>query len=258
MKYISWLAATALILFIASNAFCGEYYQYTDEEGNLRFTDDYETIPQKNKTGIKTYQSVVSKPQPTTGEPTDDSEIEEPSDTSPETSEDIQPSGNEGPGESDMETQVDSGESGDQSDMTEPSTEEYQAPEEEPSVEPGSDNSMEETPVDESSPSDKLTDTIKSSEDYQTMTKQFDRERDNLEREATRLQKEKQALDSQDVKDMTKMELNAYEEKVKDLNSRIKRQEKEQSQFQERVNNFNQRIIQKQAPDEGVQSGDNS
>ncbi len=38
----------------------GEYYQYTDQYGNLRFTDDLSTVPQSKRKHIKTFESVQS------------------------------------------------------------------------------------------------------------------------------------------------------------------------------------------------------
>ena len=40
----------------------GEYYQYTDEKGVLRFTDDITSIPPDQRPDVKTYQSVKSNP----------------------------------------------------------------------------------------------------------------------------------------------------------------------------------------------------
>jgi predicted RNase H-like nuclease (RuvC/YqgF family) len=40
----------------------GEYYQYRDENGVLRFTDDLASIPPDQRPDIKTHQSIESKP----------------------------------------------------------------------------------------------------------------------------------------------------------------------------------------------------
>ena len=40
----------------------GEYYQYKDENGVLRFTDDIASIPPDQRPDVKTHQSIESKP----------------------------------------------------------------------------------------------------------------------------------------------------------------------------------------------------
>jgi hypothetical protein len=40
----------------------GEYYQYRDENGVLRFTDDITSIPPDQRPEVKTHQSIESKP----------------------------------------------------------------------------------------------------------------------------------------------------------------------------------------------------
>ena len=40
----------------------GEYYQYRDENGVLRFTDDLASIPPDQRPDVKTHQSIESKP----------------------------------------------------------------------------------------------------------------------------------------------------------------------------------------------------
>lgn len=42
----------------------GEYYQYTDENGVLRFTDNIASIPQNQRPDVKTHESVKSIPVP--------------------------------------------------------------------------------------------------------------------------------------------------------------------------------------------------
>ena len=45
-----------LVLFMAMPA-AGEYYQYKDAEGNLRFTDDLSNVPEDQQPKIKTFES---------------------------------------------------------------------------------------------------------------------------------------------------------------------------------------------------------
>ena len=56
-----------MVVFWAAPAFC-EYYQYTDQNGILRFTDDLASVPPDQRPDVKTHQSVESQPsQRTTG-----------------------------------------------------------------------------------------------------------------------------------------------------------------------------------------------
>ena len=53
------LFLTGVFLFFTSAA-VGEYYQYTDDSGNVRFTDDMTQIPVSHRKGAATYESEVS------------------------------------------------------------------------------------------------------------------------------------------------------------------------------------------------------
>jgi len=56
-----------MVVFWVAPAF-GEYYQYTDPNGVLRFTDDLASVPPDQRPDVKTHQSVESQPsQQTTG-----------------------------------------------------------------------------------------------------------------------------------------------------------------------------------------------
>ena len=50
-----------MVLWLATPAL-GEYYQYTDPNGVLRFTDDLASVPQDQRPDMKTYESVKSNP----------------------------------------------------------------------------------------------------------------------------------------------------------------------------------------------------
>jgi hypothetical protein len=56
-----WLAVLVLGLAVPA---LGEYYQYTDPNGVLRFTDDITNVPQDQRPDVKTYESVKSDPIP--------------------------------------------------------------------------------------------------------------------------------------------------------------------------------------------------
>ncbi len=48
-----------IFVLMALPAF-GEYFQYTDQNGNLRFTDDLSKVPEDQRKNIKTFESVQS------------------------------------------------------------------------------------------------------------------------------------------------------------------------------------------------------
>ena len=66
-KLIRNLLLAGLVVFWVAPAF-GEYYQYTDPNGVLRFTDDLASVPPDQRPDVKTHQSIESQPaQQTTG-----------------------------------------------------------------------------------------------------------------------------------------------------------------------------------------------
>jgi len=60
-KWIRNMLAAGLVVLWASPALC-EYYQYRDENGVLRFTDDIASVPPAQRPKVTTHQSVVSSP----------------------------------------------------------------------------------------------------------------------------------------------------------------------------------------------------
>jgi len=60
-KLIRNLLLAGLVVFWATAAFC-EYYQYTDQNGVLRFTDDLASVPPDQRPDVKTHQSIESQP----------------------------------------------------------------------------------------------------------------------------------------------------------------------------------------------------
>jgi hypothetical protein len=65
--WIRNLVLAAMVVFWVTPAF-GEYYQYTDQNGILRFTDDLASVPPDQRPGVTTHQSVQSAPvEKTTG-----------------------------------------------------------------------------------------------------------------------------------------------------------------------------------------------
>ena len=50
-----------MVVFWVTPAFC-EYYQYTDQNGVLRFTDDLASVPPDQRPDVKTHQSIESQP----------------------------------------------------------------------------------------------------------------------------------------------------------------------------------------------------
>lgn len=62
MKWQPLVLAAALLLLFWSGAW-GEYYQYTDKDGTVRFTDDASMIPEEKQIDVKTFESIQS-PEP--------------------------------------------------------------------------------------------------------------------------------------------------------------------------------------------------
>lgn len=63
MRKISFVFSVILMVFLmtAPNAI-GEYYQYTDIDGTVRFTDDPSLIPPEQRQEAQVYESTVSYP----------------------------------------------------------------------------------------------------------------------------------------------------------------------------------------------------
>ena len=237
MNYFKWMLVIMFILGTSGAGVGGEYYQYTDKDGNPVFTDDITRVPSTDQPGMKTYQS---KDNPAAGQAPKESSV-------PSASSDIYPAPaedatDETSSDEEMQSSPDSEE--EKSDL-----EESEGPEEETAP----DEEMESPPAqtEPGIPQSSVTSPSDSDEnfDYKTMTAQFDREKAKLDGQLKKLQAEKKKLEKQDVKNMTKAQLNAYEEKVKNLNSRIKQQRAEQNQFKERVREFNDQLKQKQLAD---------
>ncbi len=59
--WIRNLLLAGVVVLLAIPVWC-EYYQYTDKNGALRFTDDLAAVPQDQRPDVKTYESVKSRP----------------------------------------------------------------------------------------------------------------------------------------------------------------------------------------------------
>jgi hypothetical protein len=70
---IKKIILTGVFVLLSTSAF-GEYYQYTDESGNLRFSDDLSQVPEAQRPVVKTFQSEAGVPDKTVEETPSDSE----------------------------------------------------------------------------------------------------------------------------------------------------------------------------------------
>ncbi len=61
LKYLFWV--TVFLLIVAGSA-SGVFYQYTDESGVVRFTDDASLIPNDQRSKVQTFESVQSEYEP--------------------------------------------------------------------------------------------------------------------------------------------------------------------------------------------------
>ncbi len=53
MKYLKIFVLISFLLFSVSAS--AEFYKYTDEDGNIRFTDDINQVPQEQRSRIRSY-----------------------------------------------------------------------------------------------------------------------------------------------------------------------------------------------------------
>jgi hypothetical protein len=253
MKYLVWVfAAAVVLLFIQANSvFAGEFYEYTDKDGNLIFTDDFDKVPKEKQAEIKTYQSVKSAPQSSVSEQTKASVPAESNIPTTATENVRAPEENSGE-ESAPEDLVDNEESEEPNEVDNPSLEETPVTGEEIEDKTYAEEPTEgDLSAEESTLSEDVTETPEPSDD-EVMTGYFDREKKELDLQLERLQQEKEKVEKLDVSQMTSRELNAHEERVKELNARIEGNRKEQARFQDRVNKFNERITSsKQKPQVG-------
>ena len=64
------LLLAAMIVYWSAPVF-GEYYQYRDGNGVLRFTDDINRVPPDQRFKVKSYSSIESQPVPATNQTSD-------------------------------------------------------------------------------------------------------------------------------------------------------------------------------------------
>jgi vacuolar-type H+-ATPase subunit I/STV1 len=75
MKYLKIFVLISLLLFSVNAS--ADFYKYTDEDGNVRFTDDINQVPEEQRSKIRSYvesQSEEIPEQETTQENTEKSE----------------------------------------------------------------------------------------------------------------------------------------------------------------------------------------
>ncbi len=67
-KPLIWVMAFVLPVIMASSGTAEEFYQYTDEKGNMVFTDDITTVPEDQRPEIMTHEGVRTEPPETPAE----------------------------------------------------------------------------------------------------------------------------------------------------------------------------------------------
>ncbi|MCK4988576.1 MAG: DUF4124 domain-containing protein, partial [Desulfobacterales bacterium] len=76
MKYLKIFVLIGFLLFSVSVS--AEFYKYTDEEGNIRFTDDINQVPEEQRSKIRSYveseNEEVSEQEEATPESTENQE----------------------------------------------------------------------------------------------------------------------------------------------------------------------------------------
>gem|GEM_PF-2248827 len=78
---------------------------------------------------------------------------------------------------------------------------------------------------------------------------QLDAEKDGLDQLHRDLQAEEAALSGQSLQGLTRRQLNAYEQKIMDLNARIEQYKQQQKEFQSKVEGYNAWIKSKEEKD---------
>lgn len=56
------LSVVMIVLMMVASIVTGDYYQYTDSDGTVRFTDDPSKIPSNQREDVQIHESVVSPP----------------------------------------------------------------------------------------------------------------------------------------------------------------------------------------------------
>ena len=206
MNRFVWIP-TCMLLMMTQASISGEIYKYTDKSGNPRFTDDISKIPAKDRSEIKTIQSVDTEPSPITEDHTSASTASK------------------------------------QPDVTSTLPEGSRIPVDETTGETGQVGQTKSTSL---APNKSKSQEMPKASEYPIMRDQFDQEKKQLNQQITQLQAEKKQLSDADLKTMTDKELNEQEEKENDLNARIDQLKSDQNQFLERVRQLNERIKNKQ------------
>jgi hypothetical protein len=91
MKYLKIFVLISIFLFSVSAS--AEFYKYTDEDGNVRFTDDINQVPQEQRSRIRSYVESQSKEVPEQEATQENPEKSEQQAKSPDLSEDVDQEG---------------------------------------------------------------------------------------------------------------------------------------------------------------------
>lgn len=196
-KALIFIMAVALPLIMAMPGTTGEFYQYTDEKGNLVFTDDISIIPEGQRPEITTHEAVRTEPEP---EITAEIPGENPEDT-------------DGSGDEFTETDETGGEFLEKE--AEPAETKMEAEPESPLTQPGI--------MDED---------------------ELDREKARLDALFEELQAEKQRLNDISMEKMNNPQRNVHQNKINNVNMRIRAYYREVELFQKKVNEYNVHLRQ--------------
>lgn len=246
MTFLRWIVMVVLLLFmIAGNGWAGEFYQYTDQNGNLAFTDDMSKVPEDQQPGVETFNAVEndSEPLPPSDEElsdpdemTEESDLAESSDDALENADDDIKEETQDFDTPAEEDNIDFDQDNFEDEM--PSEEAFETPEEEDEIfSENLEQSIGESPEDGAA-SDKISQTLQ--EDI-TPAK-LDARKAELDESMDKLREEQKILSNKSPETMKSDQLTAYEEQVKELNSRIQEHKVEIGRFQRDVAGFNKRI----------------
>lgn len=206
-KPLIWVMALVLPVIMAGAGTAGEFYQYTDEKGNMVFTDDITIIPEDQRPEILTHEAVQAEPPPET--PAENQENMP--DLGPDLAEaDEGGEGYPAMGEEDAETDTDAGKSESPVDAFAAEVDAGS-----PLAEPGIMNEDE-----------------------------LDREKARLDALFEELQDEKERLNAISMEKMNNAQRNVHRNKINNVNMRIRAYYREIELFQNKVNEYNARLRQ--------------
>jgi hypothetical protein len=242
-----------IILWLMCLPVSAEYYQYTDKDGVLRFTDELSEVPSGQRSNITTHPSVTNedKSAPKNNQMVPDQAIEYQPDEEgyAEGQEDL----NENTNEQDKVETQESGE--DQSGTKElivetaEDTEETQGVEEAPVVSEAQPEIEDQAETEEEAVTDEQAEKTPAGDNWRANArekqKEFDARKMELSKRYKEIEQEKSQLGKPPGEDASPAEKKAYDEKSTQVNEKIVQYQKDYMTLQKEVETFNEQTSKK-------------